>query len=120
MRTIIIFPLVFVLILSVFAHHVLAEEEQCRVSESGEKICEATESGGSGCVDQHENCNFWAEHGECDANSNYLKRNCALAWSVWRWRRRQFQQRCRGQHTASTPSAAGTNVGGSGANNGTG
>lgn len=81
MRTIIIFPLVFVL-LSILAHHALAEEEQCRVSESGEKICEATESGGSGCVDQHENCNFWAEHGECDANSNYMKRNCALACGV--------------------------------------
>lgn len=32
-----------------------------------------------GCSDQHENCQFWANSGECEANPGYMKINCAVA-----------------------------------------
>jgi len=28
------------------------------------------------CVDNHELCDFWATHGECEANPNYMLQNC--------------------------------------------
>jgi hypothetical protein len=30
-------------------------------------------------ADQHENCMFWAENGECDANPNYMMQSCSEA-----------------------------------------
>ena len=67
-----------VLLLSIFAQqqtHVGAEEQQCRVSETGEKICEAANA----LENKHENCDFWAEKGECTANANWMQKNCAKA-----------------------------------------
>mmetsp|Transcript_14262 Transcript_14262/g.30238 ORF Transcript_14262/g.30238 Transcript_14262/m.30238 type:complete len:579 (-) Transcript_14262:193-1929(-) len=31
------------------------------------------------CRNQHEDCTFWAAQGECEANPNYMKLNCAPA-----------------------------------------
>lgn len=31
------------------------------------------------CEDNHENCQFWAEQGECDTNPSYMHYNCRLA-----------------------------------------
>ena len=72
-----------VLLLSLFAQqqtHVEADEHQCRVSATGEKICEAT----SLLENKHENCDFWAERGECTANANWMKKNCAKACQALR------------------------------------
>ena len=69
---------ILVLLLSIFAQqqtHVGAEEQQCRVSETGEKICEAANA----LENKHENCDFWAEKGECTANANWMQKNCAKA-----------------------------------------
>ena len=67
-----------VLLLSIFAQqqtHVGADEQQCRVSETtGETICEANT-----LENKHENCDFWAEKGECTANPNWMQKNCAKA-----------------------------------------
>jgi prolyl 4-hydroxylase len=83
MRSIILSPLTLLLLFSILVHQVLAKEEQCRVSEStGEKICDADGAGGSSCGNKHENCDFWAGKGECEANPNYMKNNCALACGV--------------------------------------
>jgi len=31
------------------------------------------------CIDSHEQCSFWAEHGECDANPSYMHYNCRVS-----------------------------------------
>mmetsp|Transcript_8247 Transcript_8247/g.12638 ORF Transcript_8247/g.12638 Transcript_8247/m.12638 type:complete len:442 (-) Transcript_8247:110-1435(-) len=33
-------------------------------------------TGDEGCMDQHENCEFWAEHEECSKNPNYVNQYC--------------------------------------------
>ena len=30
-----------------------------------------------GCVDTHEDCAFWQENGQCEANPAYMTRHCA-------------------------------------------
>jgi len=41
---------------------------------SGSNTCESNEP--SDCLDSHEKCSFWAQHGECDNNPNYMLNNC--------------------------------------------
>ena len=31
------------------------------------------------CLDQHEKCSYWAEHGECEKNPTWMKPNCQLS-----------------------------------------
>jgi len=37
----------------------------------------AAQADDSKLIDTHENCEQWANDGECDANSNYMRRECA-------------------------------------------
>jgi hypothetical protein len=34
---------------------------------------------GTPCVDNHDNCPFWASTGECDNNRSYMGANCRLS-----------------------------------------
>ena len=34
------------------------------------------------CVDDHEECEFWAKEGECEKNPNYMLTSCAKSCSV--------------------------------------
>lgn len=57
-----------------------ADVEECTINEKGEELCEATDD--PKCKDDHENCSFWAEHGECTANPNYMLKVCRKSCRV--------------------------------------
>jgi len=58
-----------------------ASVEECTINEDGEELCEVA-GDDPNCNDGHENCSFWAEHGECTANSNYMLKNCRKSCRV--------------------------------------
>eukprot|EP00547_Thalassionema_nitzschioides_P006061 CAMPEP_0194207460 /NCGR_PEP_ID=MMETSP0156-20130528/6190_1 /TAXON_ID=33649 /ORGANISM="Thalassionema nitzschioides, Strain L26-B" /LENGTH=456 /DNA_ID=CAMNT_0038934231 /DNA_START=10 /DNA_END=1380 /DNA_ORIENTATION=- len=80
----------FILLLAVVLVAITAEETgTCPV---GDKTCaeEAKKAkNGDGddppCLDQHENCGFWAEKGECVNNPHYMLHNCPQSCEVCGW-----------------------------------
>ena len=47
-------------------------------------------------VDQHENCQQWAEGGECDRNPQYMQQQCAKACSGAKSYVSQLKRECNG------------------------
>ncbi len=58
-----------------------ANQAECSVDGTCTSLPNAEDNANS-CKDMNENCEFWAESGECDANANYMLRNCPNACDI--------------------------------------
>ena len=41
-------------------------------------VLSSADTSNSGCVDSHDNCNYWSTIGECEGNPGYMQTNCKL------------------------------------------
>lgn len=76
----------FVLVVLLYISHSVAVDttETCNADGTGSCNAETKENSNDSndCVDTHKDCSFWASKGECDANPNYMLRNCQKACNV--------------------------------------
>ena len=42
-------------------------------------VLSSADASSSGCVDSHDNCNYWSTVGECEGNPGYMQTNCKLS-----------------------------------------
>ena len=53
-----------------------ADDKTCQAVQIEDQVDEHN------CEDQHKDCEYWARHGECDANPLYMKDKCRRSCKV--------------------------------------